>query len=145
MKRIWIPILFMFSLAAAQANNGGIFGKWTSPNGSTIEIYRCGANVCAKLISISREAPSQVDAKNPNAAMRRRSLCGLEIGANFHLTKPGYAEGGQLYDPESGRTYSGSMTRDGDKLKLRGYVGISLFGRTEIWTQARGNVSPCHS
>ena len=146
MKQIWIPVFFLLSLAAsAQAANAGVLGKWTSPNGSTIEVYPCGENVCAKLVAISKDAPSRLDARNPNAALRMRSLCGLEIGTHFHLTTPGMAEGGQLYDPESGKTYSGSMTRDGDKLKLRGYVGIALFGRTETWTSAQGNIESCHS
>lgn len=144
MKQILIPALFLLSLVA-QAQNNSVLGNWTNPTGSTIQIYRCGANVCARLIAIRKNAPSRVDGKNPNPALRSRPLCGLQIGTNFHLTYPGHAEGGQLYDPQSGRTYSGMMTRDGDKLKLRGYIGLSLFGRTEIWTQAPANITPCHS
>lgn len=143
MKRILVPTLFLLSLVA-HAQNNGVLGNWTNPTGSTIQIYRCGANVCARLISIRKNAPSHVDAKNPNSALRARSLCGLQIGMNFHLTLPSHAEGGQLYDPESGKTYSGVMTRDGNNLKLRGYIGLSLFGRTEIWTQAPANITPCH-
>ena len=41
---------------------------------------------------------------------------------------------GTIYDPKSGKTYSCKMTIDGNKLKIRGYIGISLFGRTEVWT-----------
>lgn len=143
MKRIWISALFLLSMTAAQAQTDGVLGNWMNPTGSTIQIYRCGDNVCARLIAISRDAPTRVDSNNPNAALRRRSLCGLLVGTNFHLSSPGRAEGGRLYDPQSGKTYSGSMTRDGDRLKLRGYVGISLFGRTEIWTQARGSIALC--
>lgn len=142
MKRVWILVFLMSSLAAAYGDSG-VLGNWMNPTGSIIQIYRCDNNVCARLIAIRRDAPSRVDSNNPNAALRKRSLCGLQIGTNFHLSSPGRAEGGRLYDPQSGKTYSGSMTRDGDKLKLRGYVGISLFGRTEIWTQARGNIALC--
>jgi uncharacterized protein (DUF2147 family) len=141
--RIWISLLFLLSMTATQAQTDGVLGNWMNPTGSIIQIYRCGSNVCARLIAIRHDAPSRVDSNNPNAALRTRSLCGLQIGTNFHLSSPNRAEGGQLYDPQSGKTYSGSMTRDGDELKLRGYVGISLFGRTEIWTQARGDISPC--
>jgi uncharacterized protein (DUF2147 family) len=36
------------------------------------------------------------------------------------------------------------MIRDGDKLKLRGYIGFELFGRTETWTRAPNDIVPCH-
>jgi uncharacterized protein (DUF2147 family) len=144
LKHFSIPALLILSLAAAQAQNDSILGNWRSPSGSIIQIYRCGANVCLKLIVIRKDAPSRVDGKNPNAALRTRPLCGLQVGSNFHLTNPGHAEGGQLYDPQSGKTYSGSMTRDGNQLKLRGYIGISLFGRTETWTRAPEDIPACH-
>jgi uncharacterized protein (DUF2147 family) len=142
MKRLFLHVLFLLSLMA-QAQTNSVLGNWTNPTGSTIQIYRCGADVCARLIAIRKNAPSFVDNKNPNPDLRSRALCGLQIGMNFHLSSPGRAEGGQLYDPQSGHTYHGSMTRDGNLLKLRGYIGISLFGRTETWTQAPANITPC--
>lgn len=144
MRYICILALLMFSMTAAQGQNASVLGTWTNPTGSTIQIYPCGANICAKVIAIRKNAPSRVDAKNPDRGLRTRSLCNLQIGWDFRLTAPSHAEGGQLYDPESGKTYSGSMTRVGDTLKLRGYIGLSLFGRTEIWTQAPANTAACH-
>lgn len=142
MRRIWLPVLFPVSLLA-HGQAASVLGNWNNPTGSTIQVYRCGSNVCARVIELRKTVPSRVDNKNPNPALRSRPICGLQIGENFHLTTPGRAEGGQLYDPESGKTYSGTMTLDGDKLKLRGYIGISLFGRTEIWTRAPNNITPC--
>jgi uncharacterized protein (DUF2147 family) len=144
MKRIFVPVLFLLVAATARGEKG-VLGVWKNPTGSTIQIFRCGANVCAKVIAISSKAPSHIDSENPNKALRKRPICGLEIGRNFHLTGPDHAEGGKLYDPESGNTYSGSMTSDGDTLELRGYVGISLFGRTETWTRAQKDVAPCQA
>jgi uncharacterized protein (DUF2147 family) len=144
MKRIVLPAIMALSLMPAQSQNSGVLGNWRTPTGSTIRIYRCGSAVCARLIAIRKDAPSRVDGKNLNPALRSRPLCGLQIGMNFRLKNPGLAEGGQLYDPQSGKTYSGSMARDGDKLKLRGYIGISLFGRTETWAQAPADTVPCH-
>jgi uncharacterized protein (DUF2147 family) len=140
---MWIPALFIFSLATAQALNSSVLGNWANPSGSVIHIYRCGTNLCAKLIAISASAPTRVDANNPDPALRRRSLCGLEIGTGFQPAGPGRAQGGRLYDPKSGKTYTGSMTRDGNQLKLRGYVGVPLFGRTETWTRAPNTIAAC--
>lgn len=143
MKYRWIPVIFLILLPAARGQDTGVLGNWRNPTGSIIQISRCGAGVCAKLLEVRRNAPSRVDSKNPNSALRSRPLCGLQIGQNFRLTSPGHAEGGQLYDPQSGHTYSGSMTRDGSSLKLRGYIMFSLFGRTETWTRAPDNTPAC--
>jgi uncharacterized protein (DUF2147 family) len=129
--------LVLIALTPAHAEENGVLGRWMDPTGSIIEINRCAASVCARLVALGKQAPSRVDANNPDRALRARLLCGLQIGSNFHLIDPNHADGGQLYDPKTGKTYSGSMISEGDSLKLRGYVGIKLFGRTETWTRVR--------
>lgn len=129
---------------AAVAQESGVFGNWSDPTGSVIQIYRCGSNACARLIAISRKAPTRLDVNNPNPAMRKRPLCGLQIGADFHLIGASRAQGGWLYDPQSGRAYHGTMTSAGSTLHLRGYIGLSIFGRTETWTRAPANMPACH-
>lgn len=43
---------------------------------------------------------------------------------------------GDIYDPENGKTYSTYMyLKDKHTIKVRGYVGISLVGRTETWAR----------
>ena len=45
-------------------------------------------------------------------------------------------ENGTVYDPKSGNTYSCLMDLDGpEKIKMRGFLGISLLGRTQVWTR----------
>jgi uncharacterized protein (DUF2147 family) len=44
-------------------------------------------------------------------------------------------EDGKIYDPKNGKTYSCKMTLEGNELKVRGYVGFSLLGRTTVWTR----------
>lgn len=144
MKRYLFVLVFVASMRCAEAQQRGIFGQWTEPTGSTIAVYRCGADACARIVGISKQAPTTMDGKNPNTSLRTRSLCGLQIGSNFHLTDENHAVEGQLYDPKSGNTYSGSMTSEGDSLKLRGYIKIKLFGRTQTWTRAHAETSPCH-
>jgi len=143
MRRIWMIAVLLMLPPTAHAQEPGVLGRWLTPIGATIEVYRCDANVCARLIALSKQTPTRVDANNPDASLRTRSLCGLQIGRGFHLTDGNHAENGQLYDPKSGKTYSGSMERDGDRLKLRGYIVIKLFGRTEVWNRVNGDVQAC--
>ena len=60
--------------------------------------------------------------------------------ANFRFVgESGRWEGGTIYDPDSGRTYRGLLWLDqGDAgtLWARGFVGLSIFGRTERFTRA---------
>ena len=142
--KIALALAFFALLApTGPATGKSVLGKWKTPNGSVVDIYQCGGDVCAKLIEVSKQVPTHVDVQNPNPALRKRPLCGLKIGYGFHMTSTNHAQDGRLYDPESGNTYSGWMTAQGNTLQLRGYIGISLFGRTETWTRAQDNVTSC--
>jgi len=135
--------LFLCTIGASSQTTSGVLGDWREPTGSVIEIFTCGHDVCAKMIAISKRAPTQFDEKNPDPSARKHLLCGLQIGYGFHLTDPTHADGGRLYDPKSGKTYRGAMTADGDRLRLRGYIGIKAFGRSETWTRADRSAAVC--
>ena len=126
--------------AQAPVQGGGVLGDWQEPGGSAIRVEVCGQDVCLRLVQLSPHEPHRVDGLNPDPAKRTRALCGLEIGSGFHLTDAADAEDGRLYDPKSGKTYNGLMQAEGDQLRLRGYVGIKAFGRTELWTRIPGGV-----
>ena len=129
---------------SAMAQSKGIEGNWKTPSGSIMKVYGCGDYVCLKIVQVEKDSPGRVDANNPDTKLRSRTLCGLEIGSGF---KPEdnrmKADGGTLYDPKSGKTYTGAITADGDLLKLRGYVGFKVFGRTEEWNRVSGPVEVC--
>ena len=68
--------------------------------------------------------------------MQNRDLLGLEFLTKFEYDD-GVYDGGEIYDPETGKTYSCKMSLDGNTLKVRGYIGISLFGRTEYFERIK--------
>ncbi len=76
------------------------------------------------------------DEKNPDPGLKNRNLKDLVLLTNFMYDDGVYTDG-KIYDPKTGKTYSCKMTVDGDKLSIRGYVGISLFGRTTVWTRSK--------
>jgi len=85
--------------------------------------------------------PSRLDIENPKVELRSRELRGLTILSGFHYESDGSWVDGRVYDPNSGNTYKGTITLvDNDTLKLRGFIGISLFGRTETWTRRTKNM-----
>lgn len=47
----------------------------------------------------------------------------------------GVWDGGQILDPKTGKIYRAKMTLDGNKLHVRGYIGLSVLGRTQTWVK----------
>ena len=128
-----IPLSLLLAGSTAASASSGVLGDWKTPTDSIVRIYACGTDTCLKVVKLSPSAPTTTDQQNPDTALRSRTLCGLTIGTGFHPTDPDHLIDGHLYDPKSGHTYRGIITAAGDSLKLHGYIGISLFGRTETW------------
>ena len=78
----------------------------------------------------------RTDINNPKKERQNDALMGLQLLKNFEKDGAHGYSGGTIYDPKNGKTYSCKMTLNGDKLDVRGYVGISLLGRTTTWTLA---------
>jgi uncharacterized protein (DUF2147 family) len=127
------------------AQTSPLFGDWREPGGSILQIGPCSTGVCLHIVVLRANAPATTDVHNPDAAQRSRSLCGLTIGSQFHLADATHASGGMLYDPQTGKTYRGSITAEGDSLRLRGYIGMPLFGRSEIWKRVSNLTGPCRA
>jgi uncharacterized protein (DUF2147 family) len=145
MHRLLLQLLLAMQVAvvSAAAQNHGVIGTWREPGGAVIVIALCGGDLCARLAHLPTGAPTR-DVNNPDQSLRARPLCGLSIGQGFHSSDQDHASGGKLYDPKSGKTYSGSMVSSGEELRLRGYVGFKAFGRTEVWHRT-GPVPTCTS
>ncbi len=143
MKRLFILIacmlLFMFSNALAQEGDA-IIGKWyTGERKAQVNIYKCEDLYCAKIIWLKEpkydDGTDKIDKNNPDESKRARKIIGLDIVWGFkHKGKNKWA-GGKIYDPDNGKTYSCKMKLVDNELKVRGFVGISLFGRTTVWTK----------
>ena len=77
----------------------------------------------------------KTDPLNDNESLRSRRRMGMIIMYDFIYNDDQW-ENGEIYDPKSGNTYSGIITMTSkNRLDLRGYVGISWFGRTSHWTR----------
>lgn len=146
MKR-GIMLLTAFLIASmatfAQASEGDkILGIWLSENkNGKIQIYKAGDKYFGKLIwgKNMYEADgvtSKKDTKNSDASQRNRNLKDLVILTNMEYDDGEWTDG-KVYDPEKGKTYSCTMKLNGNRLNLRGYVGVSLLGRTSVWTRVQ--------
>ncbi len=80
----------------------------------------------------------RTDSKNPKENLRSKPLLNSLILKSFTRSdEANVYEGGTVYDPNTGKTYCGRLTLNGNELKLKGYIcGFSLLGRTSVWTLA---------
>jgi uncharacterized protein (DUF2147 family) len=111
------------------------FGIWRHPeNGSHVEMYKCGANLCAKIVKVVDG--QKTDDKNPDAAKRSRPVVGLVIMSG--AKKTGSASwAGSLYNRADGGTYSGTITvKNKDAIDLAGCTAVVLC-KTLTWTRVK--------
>lgn len=142
MKNIlWLMMLTLLPAALLAQNADAVTGIWLNEEkDAKIQIFRSGDTYAGKLVWIANayEADGKTprkDSKNPDAALRNRGLLNLVILNGFEFDD-GEWEDGKIYDPKSGKTYSSKMKLKGNTLEIRGYVGISLLGRTTVWTRS---------
>jgi len=138
-----MTILLVLALAGAAPvvpaeQPGGITGRWkTETRGGVVEIQRCGASICGRIVTSDalRTNPALADSRNTNAALRNRPLRGLQILSGFTGGSDGVWSNGTIYNAEDGKTYSARITPDGpNRLKLRGCVFVP-FCKTQTWTR----------
>jgi uncharacterized protein (DUF2147 family) len=137
-----LAVLVFPSVLSAAPGSNAITGTWlTSKADSKVLVYPCGnGEFCGRLTwikdSVDREGRPYRDTENPLAPLRSRFVNGLTILNGLKSNSLGKWDAGTIYDPESGKTYRCKAELEGKgKLKFRGYVGISLLGKTEIWTR----------
>ena len=133
---------FAMAAARAPAQSPSVLGYLRTPTGAVTLVAPCGPKLCVEIAALAAGHHPRTDVHNPDPKLRSRALCGLRIGEGFVEADPRHADGGHLYDPKNGRTYSGRMSAEGDRLRLRGYVGLPLFGRTETWVRT-SKPPPC--
>ena len=142
MKKILSVFLILsFAFSVLAQDKDAVLGKWLNASGEgQILIYKKGDQYFGKLVWLKNTNDEQgnvkLDNKNPDPSLRTRPLLGLELLKNFTYQDDGVWEKGSVYDPKTGKTYSCKISMaSSDKLDIRGYVGISLLGRTETWTR----------
>lgn len=131
----------LFLTAAAASAHASPLGVWLAKGEKGgrghIQIYKCGAKLCGKLIWSTTKGAK--DSNNPDKSKRNRPVVGITMLWGFQPDGKNQWDSGRIYDPSSGKTYKSIMRlrAGGKQLHVRGYVGISLIGRTQIWTRVR--------
>ncbi len=139
----------LFFWAAQAMAQTPAMGWWVDQSGKAgILISTCGGDLCGKIewlkAPLDTAGKPKTDIHNSNAALQARPLCGLQILGDFKPGGDGGWKGGWIYDPKSGNTYHSRLHVAADgTMHVRGYIGIPLLGRSEVWTRPATTLTPC--
>jgi uncharacterized protein (DUF2147 family) len=142
-KLIFTTLLLIAAAATtlAQAPDAdALLGVWEPSNGKArVKVEKLGNKYFGKIVWLKEPLDAatnlpKVDKNNPDVALRSTPLKGFRLLKDFEYTTTNTWEEGTIYDPENGNTYKCIIKmKDENTLDIRGYIGISTFGRTDIW------------
>jgi uncharacterized protein (DUF2147 family) len=146
MKQLFIGfIVLVWSVSLSLAAESPL-GRWktiddeTNKEKSVVEVYEADGKVYGKIVQLLQE-------KDGGAG----KLCTKCTGSDYNMPMIGMVflkdlkkdddqySGGTIMDPNNGKTYKCKMevVEGGEKLKVRGFIGLSLLGRTQIWHRVK--------
>ncbi len=124
---------------ASVVESDKIVGVWEVGSGKArVKITKYGDKFGGKIVWLKEpnyaDGTKKVDKNNPDEAKRVTPLLGYNNLLGFSYKGKSEYDGGTIYDPENGNTYNCVIELiDDNTIKVRGYIGITVFGRTDTW------------
>lgn len=141
MKKVVAVLIIIISFVnigyPQTVNKDAVLGEWLaeSKDGKVL-IYKQGEKFFGK-ISWGKDGGEKRDVNNPDDKLKTQPIIGSVILKGFEFTGKLW-ENGTIYDPNNGKTYSCNIKiKKPNELEIRGYIGISLLGRTTVWTKVK--------
>ena len=138
--RRWIvPVgLALAACLAGGARADSAQGVWMTEGGkSHVRIQRCGDELCGKIAWLKEphdDGSEKRDTHNKDESLRDRPILGLPLLTGFSDQGGGEWTGGEIYNPEDGKTYRSRLKLvDPATLKVSGCV--LFFCKTQTWTR----------
>ncbi len=149
MKKLLInslSALFIFfmgtSFAPISDNPDAIVGVWKTGEGNAmVRIYKNGEKYQGKVVWLKEPIDPETgkpkqDKNHPDEANRTRPVLGMINIWGFSYKDKNLWDDGNIYDPKNGSTYSCTIKMiNPNTLEVRGYIGVSIIGRTDNWTR----------
>lgn len=141
MKKVtFLSAMALLFMAAQAFGQSSIFGKWktiddeTGKAKSIVEIYEKNGEAFGKVVKILDESKQDIvcSACDEDDPRKGQKVLGMEILK--HMEKDGDEwTNGRILDPNNGSEYKCTIWLENGKLHVRGYIGFSLIGRTQVW------------
>lgn len=131
-----LSLLFSILTFSSTEPADNIIGEyWTADKTGRIAIYKCENKYCGRITW--RKEPRK-DSQNPDPSKKDRNVVGIQFLKDFEYDSGRKVwKDGTVYAIDNGNTYSGKMwlEQNGEVLKMRGFIGFSLLGRTATLTR----------
>lgn len=141
MKKTFLTLVLFILTFSINAQT--IFGKWNSKNEKTdeidcvIEVYEKDGKAFAKVAEIMNDEKRDALCTACEGEKKDKPVLGLDILTGLEKDDDDEWSGGEILDPRNGKVYKCYIKLvEPNKLKLRGYIGVALFGKTAYWERA---------
>lgn len=143
MKKKILGCTLLFFVLIFNAQSQIVIGKWktiddvTGQAKSIVEIYEKSGKIFGKVIEIFDKEHKNNVCSDCSGEDKNKPILGMTIIKGLSKEGNTYSDG-KILDPKNGSLYKCSITlEEKDKLKVRGYIGISLLGRTQFWFRVK--------
>lgn len=143
MKKSRLVSIALFFVTIFYGQNGIVVGKWKTIDDETgnaksiVEIYEESGKIYGKVIEILEEEHREKVCSNCSGEDKNKPILGMIVIKGLKKDGDVYTKG-KILDPKNGKLYKCFIRLESnDKLKVRGFIGISLFGRTQYWYRVK--------
>ena len=143
MKLKFINIIFLFTIFIKCSFALSPTGTWVSIDDKTekprseIKVWESYGKLYGKIIKVYGMKDEQTVCTRCTGSFKDKLIKGLTIMWDLDSKGNSVWGGGKILDPESGKIYNVKikLSPSGNELEVRGYIGVSTFGRTQKWTR----------
>lgn len=132
-----LSVCYLTSALAA----GSPAGTWTTIDDKTgqkralVRISVNGGTMNGTIVKVFPQAGDTGICTNCPGGFKGKKIQGLSFLWGLKDQGNGVWSGGSILDPKTGKIYKAKVTLEGNKLYVRGYVGVSMLGRTQTWVR----------
>lgn len=145
--RYFLAVMALLALPSGAADGrttDPVHGYWLTQNHKAIvEMAPCGTATCGRMVWVD-SGRSSADRDQAGHAGYARPLCGIELIGGLKRAGVGDWQDGWVYNPKNGETYGAEVhALSPYLLKVRGYLGTTLLGKSQVWTRVSGDRGGC--
>ncbi|MGW8121832.1 DUF2147 domain-containing protein [Roseivirga echinicomitans] len=138
----WIAAFILLNMLGFNdpSNGDAVLGLWwTEGKKAKVRIYEKEGKYSGEIIWLKDAIDAdQVirDSKNAMDHLKPRPLIGIDLIEGFTF-KESIWVGGKVYDPEKGKSYDSILKLKGDRLEVRGFIHMPVFGKSVFWQRVK--------
>ena len=139
----WLAGLIIFVVCLPCAFSGSPVGIWVTVDEKTgdkralVELSLRGDTLFGKIVHVYPQPGDTGLCLKCPGRFKDKSIEGLEILWGLKNNEHGVWDGGEILEVKTGKIYHAKLQLKGNKLYVRGHVGVAVLGRTQVWTRMK--------